>query len=56
MKPYGHKRRDNISCMYGCCRGKSNPYQNAIDFVNKVARKRARQEGKKEILKIIEKI
>ncbi len=56
MKPYGHKRHDTISCIYGCCRGKSNPYQNAIDLVNKAAKKRARQEGKIQILKIIEKI
>lgn len=54
MKPYGHKRRDNISCKYGCCRGKSNPHQNGIDIVNKTARKRARQVGQKEALKGID--
>ncbi len=53
MKPYGHKRKDCLVCAYGCCRSKSNPYQNGADLVNKAAKKRSRQQGKMEILKII---
>lgn len=48
MKPYGHSRRDKLTCKYGCCGFKSmkgRSFQEAVDRTN---RKTARQEGKKE--------
>jgi hypothetical protein len=52
MKPYGHKRRDALTCVYGCCGyGKGNVENRKPSNkrrVDKAASKRARQAGKAE--------
>jgi len=53
MKPYGHEPKDGQTCKYGCCgSGKANVSNKSVsrrERVNKAARHRARQKGKREI-------
>lgn len=50
MKPYGHKRSDSKTCIYGCCGVKKANIENRSPSrrtrVNKAARHRARQKDK----------
>jgi len=53
MKPYGHKRSDSSTCAYGCCgvhkANVANRKPVKRKLVNKAARRRARQNARKEI-------
>ncbi len=52
MKPYGHKRSDSKTCVYGCCGVNKSNMNNKLHskrvLVDKAARRRARQQGKQE--------
>lgn len=47
MKAYGHKRRDSLTCSYGCCGGHKSNVANQRPSkrrrVDRAAKKRARQ-------------
>lgn len=49
MKPYGHKRYDQIACRYGCCTTSYGKKKNCRDFADSKRRKTARQEGNRQI-------
>lgn len=52
MIPYGHKRKDGLTCEYGCCglnKGNvANRKPSKRERVNKAARHRARQAAAQE--------
>jgi len=43
MKAYGHKRRDKLTCRFGCCQEKGGKSLRSRDVVDRAARKRGRQ-------------
>lgn len=49
MKPYGHERRDLLTCAYGCCTSKSGKARNCRDKVDRQNRKSARQSSRQFI-------
>ncbi len=52
MKPYGHKRKDAQTCIYGCCGQAKSNVMNKLPSdrkrLDRTAKKRARQKGKDE--------
>lgn len=48
MKAYGHSRKDNWVCKYGCCSSKSDKKKNCREVVDRAKRKTARQNKGKE--------
>lgn len=46
MKPYGHSRKDKLTCKSGCCTGKSGKKKNCRKLVDRAHRKTARQSFK----------
>lgn len=49
MKPYGHKRYDQIACKYGCCTTKYGAKKDGREWTDKSRRKTARQSAKQTI-------
>lgn len=49
MKAYGFKRRDMLTCRYGCCASKANRKADSRELVDSSRRKTARQDGKRGI-------
>lgn len=52
MKAYGHSRKDKLECKYGCCTFKSGTKKNCRETVDRNNRKTARQQMKKEAMKV----
>lgn len=50
MKPYGHSRRDKLTCAYGCCTTKSGFKLKCREVVDRANRKTARQKGKRKVV------
>ena len=47
MKPYGHSRRDRLSCDHGCCTEKYGKKKDCRPSTDRARRKTARQEARR---------
>lgn len=49
MKAYGRSRRSMLTCRAGCCRVYNDKNPTKRELADRVARKTARAEGRKEV-------
>ena len=55
MKPYGHTKRDTLTCQYGCCVSKAHKVKRDPNRAyDKARRKAVRQEGKAVVAQEVE--